>query len=69
MTRRIELLVELDWPRGVTITRIKSFVREAVDMWGGQLEPPGSGEGLDTPGDPLFGCEKHTKVKNAHPYK
>ena len=66
--RRITLIVSMDWPEGVTVSRMRDFVEEAINMWGGQLEPPNAYDEPQfvhpktSPGDPLFGCDKHTTV-------
>lgn len=63
--RRIKLIVSLDWPEGASATDMRNFVREAVDVWGGQLEPPGTYDyKCASGGDPLFGCDKHTAVRH-----
>ena len=63
--RRIKLIVSLDWPEGASATDMRAFVREAVDMSGGQLEPPGTAtDDMWNDGDPLFGCDKHTAVRH-----
>ncbi len=65
---RITLTVSLDWPEDATASDMRAFVREAVDLWGGQLEPPGAdADDMWNPGNPLYGCDKHTAVRYSTP--
>lgn len=45
--------VGIDIPKGVTLTEMRDYIRDAVASWKGQLEPPRA-YGDNTPRDPLF---------------
>lgn len=36
---REKYIVTVTRPEGVSITEMRDYIREAVDMWGGQLHP------------------------------
>ena len=48
-----QYIVTIDRPDGVSKTRMRDYIREAVRCWSGQFEPPH--EENDYTGDPLFG--------------
>jgi len=44
------LIIEMQFPDNVSAKRAKTYAKEALEMWGGQLFP---GD-LETEADPLF---------------
>lgn len=52
--KKEKYIVELVRPRGVTVSEMKRYIRDAVEAWGGSFRPPGA-HGYEDEGDPLFG--------------
>lgn len=46
-------IVELERPRNISVSRMKAYIQEAVETWGGQYKPGVNDD--DAEGDPLFG--------------
>lgn len=56
--------IEIERPKGVSITQMKDYIKDAVDYWGNQFEPPNAyGDG--GAGNPLFG-HKECNVKRIY---
>lgn len=55
---QVTLLLRAELPKGVTPNQFRDYVREAVEIWCKQLEPPC--EHNDYQGDPLFDFNRNT---------
>ena len=61
--RKLLLLVSMMVPAGATDSEAVGYVRNAVQDWCGQLQPPGwgpGGEDPSEPGDPMFSLNPST---------
>lgn len=54
--------IVLTRPRDCSSSRLKAYMKEAIEAWSGQYRPPGA-EGDDDPGDPLFGWEPNIVIR------
>lgn len=65
MKRSQKFIVSVPIVPGVTKSRMAAYIKDAVESWSGQFEPPC--EQNNYKGDPLFGafcCKRNPKAGN-----
>lgn len=62
-TARVQFVVSIAQPEGVTRNALRDYILDAVSTWSGQFKPPGGISTPNSPGDLLWGIGKTTSVK------